>query len=176
MSGKKVVSRNIAIILGLVCIILAVGLVAVFAYDNSVIVSKNNELNDKNWNIAGLQGDVTYLQAQLSNLNSIIRLEKSDVIVDSQTINQGARSESVVKSMSIPYSGYLHVSSTSTTDNAYFVVQYWFKDQLYSQSGVVGTSGELVFAVLKSDSCTVYVGNKNWVNGATHTITVTYYY
>jgi predicted PurR-regulated permease PerM len=155
MSEKKVVSRKIAIILGLVCIILAVGLVAVFAYDNSVI--------------SGLQG-------QVNDLNSIIRLEKSDLIVESQTINQGARSESVVKSMSIPYSGYLHVSSTSTTDNAYFVVQYWFKDRLYSQSGVVGTSGELVLAVLKSDSCTIYVGNKNWVNGATHTVTVTYYY
>jgi hypothetical protein len=130
-----------------------------------------------------LDGNKTYYtneiagkDSQITNLQSIVDLQKQEVVVNQYSINQGAGQSSVVVARSYPYSGYLRISSTSTTSNAYVNLQYWFGGKLYSFSQTVGTSGEVLFAILRTDSATVYVGNTNWLNGATETVTITYYY
>jgi septal ring factor EnvC (AmiA/AmiB activator) len=204
MSEKKVVRRTVVIALGIICIILVVGVVGAFAYYVPIINDKNNtiankdlqitdrddtilslnsQIASKDSQISNLQTQITNLQSQIatkdsqiSNLQSIADLQKQEVVVYQYSVNQGAGQLSAVAARSYPYSGYLRISSTSTTSNAYVNLQYWFGGKLYSSSQTVGTSGEALFAILKTDSATVYVGNTNWLNGATETVTITYYY
>jgi hypothetical protein len=194
MSEKKVVRRSVAIALGIVCIILAVGIVGAIANYTSVISGKDNTISSQDSQISNLQaqnnqvqtwldGNKTYCaneiagkDSQITNLHSIVDLQKQEVVVSQYSVNQGAGQSSAVVARSYPYSGYLRISSTSTTSNAYINLQYWFGGKLYSFKITVGTSGEALFAILKTDSATIYVGNTNWPDGASHTLTITYYY
>jgi cell division protein FtsB len=83
MSEKKVVSRNVAIALGIIVIIVLVGLVGAIADYTSVINNKDSQIqtltNQKNQLQTWLKGNITYynsqiasLQNQISNLNSQI--------------------------------------------------------------------------------------------------------
>jgi predicted PurR-regulated permease PerM len=63
MSEKKVVSRNTAIAMGIVCIILAVGLVGAVANYTSIISEKENT-------IASLDSEIISLQNQINDLNA----------------------------------------------------------------------------------------------------------
>ena len=83
MSEKKVVSRNVAIALGIIVIIVLVGLVGAIADYTSVINDKDSQIqtltNQKNQLQTWLKGNITYydsqiasLQNQISNLNSQI--------------------------------------------------------------------------------------------------------
>lgn len=63
MSEKKVVRRNVAIALGIICIVLLVGLVGAFAYYMPMI-------NDKNNTISSLNSHITDANNEISNLNA----------------------------------------------------------------------------------------------------------
>jgi predicted PurR-regulated permease PerM len=67
MSEKKVVSRNTVVALGIVCIILAVGLVGAVANYTSIISEKENT-------IASLNSEITSLQNQINDLNATLLL------------------------------------------------------------------------------------------------------
>jgi predicted PurR-regulated permease PerM len=62
MSERKVVGRNVAIVLGIICIILVVGLIVAVANYTSIIKGKDDT--------------IASLQNQVGDLNSIINLEK----------------------------------------------------------------------------------------------------
>jgi hypothetical protein len=128
-----------------------------------------NEIADKDAQIASLK-------TQVGNLNSIANLSEYKIIVSDKTINQGPNSVTPVVYLSFPYAGYLHISSTSTTSNAYITVHYWFQEKLFSSTELLGTIGDKLFAVLKSDTAAVYIGNTDLFEGVTHTLTITYYY
>jgi hypothetical protein len=183
MSEKKMVSRNIAIALGIICILL----IAVIAYFSITGISAQNNYNNlqkqnkqfQAWldgNITSYTSQINSLNSQITDQQSILDLQKQEVVVNQYSVNQGAGGVSVVVARSFLYSGYLHISSTSTTSSASITLQYWFGGKLYSSTQTVGTSGDILFAILKTDSATVYVGNSNILNGASHTITITYYY
>lgn len=200
MSWKKVVNRNVAIGLGIICIILIAGLVGIFAYYWMQVNTLNDQKNNlntiyqdyssthshsnseydalvayKNRLETWLAGNITQLQGQINSLQSIVYLNVLQPILDRYTINQGAGAQSHVTSFQSNYAGYVWISLTSTTTNAYVTVEYWYKDSLFSFRKTLGTSGEAFFCVLPS-SVAIYVGNSNWLNGATHTITATYHY
>jgi hypothetical protein len=63
MSQKKLVSRNIAIALGIICIILAVGVVGAIAFYIPII-------NDGNSRIYSLNSRITDADNEISNLNA----------------------------------------------------------------------------------------------------------
>jgi conjugal transfer/entry exclusion protein len=63
MSEKKVVSRDTVIALGIVCIILAAGLVGAAMNYTSIICYKENT-------IALLNSQITSIQSQINDLNS----------------------------------------------------------------------------------------------------------
>ena len=74
MSGqkpeKKVVGRAMAIAVGIICTVLAIGLVVVIANYASIINDKNNIINDKD-NIINEKNDtISSLNSQISDLNS----------------------------------------------------------------------------------------------------------
>lgn len=183
MSEKKVVSRSTATGLGIMCIILVAGLVGVILYYNTQVNTLNNDKNTlnndknalttyKNQLETWLAGNITQLQ---DRINSLTSLSEQMTILNQYTVNQGAGAQSNVASWQANYAGYVEVSMTSTTDNAYVTLEYWYQGHFFSFKKNLGTSGQALFCVLPS-TVTVYLGNSNWMNGATHTISATYYY
>jgi nitrate reductase NapE component len=176
---KKMVARNVAIALGIICIVLVVGLVGAFAYYASQISSLNSEV-----------GNLTYIAS----------LDKSTVWVNDTTVTQTA-SNYTSWSFSADYAGYVSVNvQSSTTNNTYVRVIYSAYSINYDNTITVGTSGTASFPVLFAPlafmtpsippgtpprsfpysigytSIELRAGNTNTVGNATETVTITYYY
>ena len=183
MNEKKVTGRNVVIALGIICIILAVGLVGTVANYTSKISGKDNTITTNNSQIRALttklnqlQNTITNLQSQINDLNDIVNLAKSTVWVDSQTVSQPANSY-VYWRFSAIYAGYVSVYvQTSTTTNTYVRVIYSSHGVNYDNQIGVGTGRTVVFPVLPSSTIEIRVGNSNWLDGATETVTITLYY
>jgi len=197
MEPRKMVSRNVAVALGIICILL----IAVVAYFSIIGTSAQNSYNNlenqnnqlqawldgnetllyqtQTWlsgNVTSLSGNVASLQSQVNNLTNIINLANSTVWLNDQTISQ-PHGSSTSWTESANYAGYVSIFVLSSTTN------YTYARVLYSVYGVnydnavnVGASGIVYFPVLPSSSITVEVGNNNAVLGATETVTITYYY
>jgi hypothetical protein len=73
MSEKKVVSRNIAIILGIVCIIFLVGLVGAIANYTSIISGKDNIIASKDSQIQTLTNQKNQLQTWLDENKTLLQ-------------------------------------------------------------------------------------------------------
>jgi hypothetical protein len=185
----KVVGRNIAIALGIICLILIAGLgiVAYMSYSPTTgLQSQLNQLQDTyNSYVAShhhtdseydsLNSQNTNLQNQVNDLTSTLNLTKSEVWVTSQTVSQPAGTYNFW-AHSTTYAGYVRVSvESSTTDKTYIEVLWSSHGVNYDYSLSVGVSGTGVFPVLPS-SVEVRVGNSNLLNGATETVSITYYY
>jgi uncharacterized coiled-coil protein SlyX len=123
-----------------------------------------------------LSGNITSLQSQMNNLTNIVNLANSTVWVNDQTISQPHES-STSWTESANYAGYISINVlSSTTNSTYAHVVYSADGVNYDNPISVGTNGTAYFPVLPSSNITVEVGNKNPVNGATETVTITYYY
>ena len=77
ISRKKVVGKNVAIALGIICIVLAVGLVGAIANYTSIIsvkdntiASNNSTINSKNSQIADKNNTISSLNTQIQTLTS----------------------------------------------------------------------------------------------------------
>ncbi len=81
----------------------------------------------------------------------------------------------VVAPRAFQYSGYLKVYGTSSTDNAWVKLEYWFDGKLYSFTQTLGTQGELFFSIPKTNSAAIYTGNLNATDEAAVTLTIIYY-
>ena len=179
----KVVGRNVAIALGIICIILvaALGVVLFLAYapsSNSLQTTYNNYVDNHHYTDEEYTQMQASLQAQISNLTSIIGLGNSSVWVNDQTLSQPAGSyNDWSPAFSASYCGYLVVQVlTSTTDKTYVRVSYSSHGVSYDNQTGVGSGGTATFPILPSSSIDVRIGNTNLVNGATETVTITYYY
>jgi cell division protein FtsL len=179
----KVVGRNVAIALGILCIILAVGIVGAFAYYIPIVSDKDNTLTTlnsqvsaKDSQISQLNSNITSLQNQVNDLTSNLNLAKSETWVNSQTVSQPAGSyNGWIRSTT--YVGYVMVNvESSTTDKTYIEVLWYSYGIYYGNTISVGVSGTGVFPVFPSNDIEVRVGNSNLLNGATETVTITYHY
>lgn len=132
----KVVGRNVAIALGIICLILiaALGVVAYMSYSPTTgLQSQLNQLQDTyNTYVAShhhtdseydsLNSQNTNLQNQVNDLTSTLNLAKSEVWVTSQTVSQPAGTYNFW-THSTTYAGYVRVSvESSTTDKTYIEV------------------------------------------------------
>jgi len=70
MSERKVVRRNLAVTLGIICIILAVGLVGVFAYYTMTLNNKNSAYDNYVSNHGIFNSDYDILISQNTNLQT----------------------------------------------------------------------------------------------------------
>ena len=116
-----------------------------------------------------------WLYVQMTDLKN---LNKSEIIVNEKPVNQGAKEETLVTEIKPDYAGYFDIVMTSTTSNAYVRVTYWYNQQFDFRT-TLGTSGRVIVPVLPTDGwgvVRVFVGNTNLLNGATETVTITYYY
>jgi len=143
---------------------------------NSQITSLQNQISSLNSQISSLNDQIANLQNQVNDLNDIVNLAKSTVWVNDQTISQPASSYTYW-TFSASYAGYVSVVvHTSTTTNTYVRVIYASHGVNYSNQIGVGTGGTAVFPILPSSSIEIRVGNTNLINGATETVTITFYY
>ena len=114
---------------------------------------------------------------QINDLNSTLNLEKNERIVSLALLEQTAGNYSVVVApRAFQYSGYLMVYGTSSTDNAWVKLEYWFDGKLYSFSQTLGAQGELFFSIPKTNSAAIYAGNLNPTGEAATILTIIYYY
>lgn len=197
----KVVGRNVAIALGIICIMLVaiLGIVLFISYSptlDSSVPSLQSQLTNLQSQLTNAQSQLTNLQTQYdeyvnnhhhndteyntlqneaSDLASILNLEKSAVWASSETVSQPAGSYNFWPH-SADYSGYVTVTvESSTTANTYIEVLWNSHGVSYYNKTSVGASGTGVFPILPSN-VEVRVGNANLINGATETVTITYHY
>jgi len=201
MGEKKVVDRKVAIALGIICVVLAVGLVGVVAYYTSIISGLNsqvsqlqtwlqenithyesqitslrNQIADKDNTIASLNSQISQLQSQVDEFRAIVNLEKSETWVSQQVVNQPA-GDYYYWSFTVRYAGYIVVTvHSSTTSNTYVRVIWSSYGIFYDKTVNVGASGTAVFPVLPCPRVIIRVGNTNLAGGATQTVSITYYY
>jgi hypothetical protein len=100
---KKVVSRTVAIALGIICIILIACLGGAIGYYTKAISDKNQTI---------------------TSLNNTVSLEKYAVWVDNQTVSQDLVGTYASWKFSASVAGYLLVVTTSTTNYTYVQVIY----------------------------------------------------
>jgi hypothetical protein len=175
---KKMVRRNVAVALGIICIVLAIGLVGAIAGYTSMI-------NGKDSTISSQASQISSYQNQVNNLTNTLDLSESTVWVNNQTISQAAY-RYTFWTYSINNAGYVSVNvQSSTTNNTYVTVNWYLDGILYYNNVTVGTSGRAVFPVLPtlpygelsgSNYILIKVGNTNKVGNATETVSITYYY
>ncbi len=200
---KKIGGRTIAIVLGMVCLVLAAGLiaaVAVYLPTQSTIARLNSEN-------AGLQGNVTSLSQQIVNLQNILTqrdgsiADKDSQIADLRAsyddeinnllnilnLNVSATLEGREFSMatgenltiwagSVNYAGYFTVLVDSSSNTTFAQVTYSSFGINFDQSIVVGTSGIASFPVLPDDNINIILGNTELVDSVNGAVTVTYIY
>jgi len=80
MSEKKVVRRDIAIALGTICMILAVGSIGVIANYVSIVSGYRVTIASLNSQVSTLQNQVTDLQNQVNILDGIFNLSRSGTV------------------------------------------------------------------------------------------------
>jgi cell division protein FtsL len=192
VSEKKVVSRNVAIALAIICIVLAVGLVGAISLYTSQINDKDNTISSLNSQIASDDSQIasdhsqiSSLNSQVSDLNDIVNLANSTVWVNDQTVSQSVSSYTYW-TFSAKYAGYVSIDVLSSTTTNTYVEVIWSAYGISYDSGQisVGVSGTAVYPILPCSGTTIFsgtaieviVGNTNYSNGATETVTITYYY
>jgi hypothetical protein len=161
---KKVVSRTVAIALGLICIILVVGLIGVIADYTSIINGKDNNISD--------------LQ---SRLNVLTFFTNSTKWVNSQTIMQRAGSYTNWTFQAV-YAGFVTVSVTripvlTMPFNVSVEVKWFYAGVEYDNQTTIYQPSVLTFPVLPA-SIEFRVGNFNLSGGEAlaENVTITYWY
>jgi len=106
---KKMVSRNVAVAMGIICVVL-VGSLAYF------VVADNSSINN-------LQNQVNSLQSQVKNLNNITELSDSSVWFENYTSNVNGLIGSNYYTV-VSYAGYLILGASSTSNDTWLSVTY----------------------------------------------------
>jgi len=106
-----------------------------------------------------------------------VNLQRTTTWVNAQTVSQGAHSYTYW-SFSTSYAGYVTVTVfSSTTSNTWIEITGTSSNGITYDSGPirVGYGGTVSYPVLPG-TVQVDVGNSNFINGATETVTITYTY
>jgi hypothetical protein len=171
MSEKKMAGRNVAITLGIVCIILIAGLGGLTAFYTSIVGDRDNT-------VSSLKSQIANLENQVGNLSNIVDLKVTRVIADNQTIT-GDQNGEFYWHFDASCSGYVSVTIYDSTDNPTSVTVAYtnFGDEYLVQKGI-STNGTAAFPIMASmvKWCTVGVGIHFLTYHNSATVTVMYYY
>jgi cell division protein FtsB len=198
---KKMVSRDIALTLGIICIIL----IALIAYFTATGISAQNSYNNlqnqneqlQTWlagnetllnqtrasntnlqkQVDSLNSNMTTLQDQVNNFTHIVNLDESTVWVDGGIVNIMGNPPTYEENAS--FAGYVSVQ-VSSQYNVTVEVSYLSHGASYENSTIVGKSGTATFPVLPSSNISFYIF-QTWpifvLSGPLYaTVTITYYY
>lgn len=172
---RKVVGRTMAIVLGIICIVLAVSLVGAVMNYTSVIRGKDDFIEGEESDIANKSAQISQLNYQVDNLTGIINLSKSKVWVNHETITHEA-GYLTYWTFSASYAGYVSVRiDDDNTTSTYVRTIYSAYGVKYNNQIDVVATGKALFPILPSSGIEVRIGN-NLLIGATENVTITYYY
>ena len=167
--SKKMVSRNVAIALGILCIVLIAGLGGALGYYVTNYSHTNSDYNS-------LEIQSINQENEVNDLGSIINFSNSTIWVNDQTVEQGAGSLSTWAETAL-YAGYVVVSVlSSTVSGTHVEVIYSAYGVSFDQTQVVSAGSTAVFPLLPCSDIVVGVGNGDIIYSATETVTITYYY
>ena len=168
MSERKVVDRNVAIGIGVLCIVLLVAVVGVVFEYVSMINNKNSQITE-------LQSQVGFDNSTINRLTATVSLSNSMVWVNDESVNQPAGNSSW--SFSASYAGYVVVDVLSSSNlTTYVELKYSWNGVNYDSTVNVGSGGSAWFPVLPASNIGVRVINNNFFAGASETVTITYWY
>ena len=197
---KKVGGRTVVIVLGLICVILAAGLVGVLAIYFYQAASNSAEIEELKAENTNLKGNQTTLIQQLSTLQTSLSQARNEIesknaeIADfneaynsllnllylnaSQTLlNQpvqiDAGANTTVFNDYIQYAGYVTVQIASSSNTTYAQVLYTYSGFYFDDLVVVGESGTAAFAVLPGP-IEIRIGNTETASSVNATVAVTY--
>lgn len=199
----KTFGKTIVTVLGLICIILAAGLITAIAIympqtnaleaqiteKDSTILALNSQILSLNSQIASLNSQVSSLQEQLNQTRenmaalqsailtyrSIVYLNESQYLFSARTITQEANTTTVVYEDPLIYAGYITVGVESNSNTTYLRVIYSYAEVTYDQTVTVGTNGAAAFPVLPG-VIQIIIGNTETENAVSATLTARYRY
>jgi|GEM_PF-3479100 hypothetical protein len=192
MNEKKVVGRNVAISLGIICIILVAGISGIAVMLNNNIAQHNDYVlnhsytNDK---YSNLNASLYAIDSQLDDLTSIVHLENSTTVYDvGQQIELPANfsTEPDIGEYGLSstppfgeYAGIAYVEISSNRSDTYVNVTYTAKNVFpqfnYTVETDIGTSGTLAFPVLPAEMINLRIALRG--SGIAYAnVTITYRY
>jgi hypothetical protein len=185
-SRKKMVNRNIAIVVGIICVVIIASLVASLVgtlnFLNSANQQNTNLLNQNQQLQAWLNQNETLLnetQDNCTNLQNIVNLNESAVLwSENGIIYTPTNSETILGlgSWQIPYAGYLLANINSTSETV-VELTYIFRSQNFTSQVDCGTGGTAIFPVVPNPTnMTVRAPVNKPPAGWTANWTLTYYY
>ncbi len=200
---RKVVGRDVAIVLGLVSIILAAALVVVIAIyltndaknaqsitslkaENTSLKSNQTALIQQ---ISNLQTSLTQAQDQIDSkdadladyndaylaLLNILNMNVTATLLPTQAVPLDAGANVSVYNGFLDYAGLVTVQVTSSSNTTYAQVRYVFSGNYFDNVIVVGQNGTAAFAVLPGN-VEIIVGNTENSTAVTSNVTVMYIY
>lgn len=197
---KKMINRNVAISLGIICFLLiafiayftVTGISAQNSYSN--LKNQNNQLqtwldgnktllNQTQANNTSLENqidslnyNITNIQGKVNNLTDILNLNQSTNLYNGTLTIFADTLEMTTLEESIPYAGYatVQVSSSGIGQNVIIIVVWDYLPTLRYQSQFdLGSNGTAIFPVMPT-SMFVYFSTQN--STETTNVTITYYY
>jgi archaellum component FlaF (FlaF/FlaG flagellin family) len=202
---RKTVNRNVAIALGIICIML-VALITYFTVTGISTQNSYNNLQNQNRQLqtwldgnetvlnqtqtwltgnetllSQTQADNINLQKQVNNQDAILNLNDSTIWVDNETVSEetGVMGEGALYewTFSADYAGYVTVDLSASTDTIVGIAYSAYGVNYLSPNTDIGTNGTLTFPVLPCPSIKVgLAGGVSFLGIDTETVTITYYY
>ena len=162
------ISRNVAIALGIICVFLIACIGGAIAYYTMQINNKDNTIASLNSELANLQGNLTDFQG----LNDLMVLKNTTVTTQDEEFGWD---------FDFQYSGYILVSVTSTSYNTSVTVGWYNYDYQYLDQRPIFYGYTQLFPIVASPDNWITAGvtinfgaSANVTNTAT--VTITYYY
>jgi hypothetical protein len=195
MSERKMVRRNVAVALGILCIILADGIIGVIAYYTTTLNDSNASYNDyvlshsyTNYEYSILNSSLNLVRSQVNDLSSIMKLEKTETVYSHNgVINLPANfsTEPDINEYMLDgdpefglYAGIAYVQVSSTSNETYVDVTYsaQYRSFDYNSQTDVGMNGTVVFPVLPAGVVDIRIALHDTSLRATANVTISYIY
>lgn len=203
MGQRKVVGRNVAIVLGLICIVLGAGLVtfvALYVPTSNTIDTLKAQVAERDENITSLNRQIqalanAYAQlsqsagsnsdtaTQIADLQSsilywqnIVYMNVTETIYSGQALHLDAGTNQTLFNDVLGYAGYLRVQLTSSSNTTYVAVYGSSLNGVsFDKTVVFGTGGTAYFLVLPSNA-QVVIGNTEATSAVDVNFTIVYVY
>jgi hypothetical protein len=194
MNEKKVVRRNLATALGIVCIILAVSISGIAVVLKNNIAQYNDYVSshshsDYDFNV--VNSSLYNAMAGLNRLTGILNLENSTTVYSNTEIQLPANfsTQPNIGEYGLDssphfgeYAGIAYVNVTSSSRNDTYVNVTYANAKIfdpefrYTSETDVGTSGTVAFPVLPADFINIRIGVRDTSINAYANVTITYRY
>jgi hypothetical protein len=179
---KKVVSRNVAIGLGIVCIIFIAGIGGAMAYYTTQINDRDTKYSDYVATHSHTDSDYDSLQNQVNALNNIINLSKSTVWANDVYENLWDGNpiyNTPLYAGNATYAGYIVVQVSTQWPNNTAEVTYSFQGLSFDDKINFSGNTTAIFRIMPSSNIKVYVYTEaiGILTGPLDSYTtITYYY